>query len=137
MIANSILRTMLGDKNTEMNKVHPLPSTSSQPTWFPFLICYQKKLNINDFWTVHHFFFALHNSIVIIINSESKHNNCNSWLCSQNCARYKFNSVFKPDVQSKYNLFNLSTIYLVFLPRPNALLKKKKITILVPIPFWA
>lgn len=68
---------MLGDKDTEMNEVPLLPSMSSQPTWFPFLICYQKKLNINDFWTVHHF-FALHNSIVIITNSESKHNNCNS-----------------------------------------------------------
>lgn len=47
------------------------------------------------------FFFALYTSIVIIINLDSKHNNCNYLLYSNNCAKHKFNSAFKPDVQSK------------------------------------
>lgn len=46
-------------------------------------------------------FFALYTSIVIIINLDSKHNNCNYLLYSNNCAKHKFNSAFKPDVQSK------------------------------------
>lgn len=70
------------------------------------------------------FVFAVYTSTVIITNLGSKYNNCSYLLCSHNCARHKFNSAFKPEVQSQYSLFSLFITYLVLLSRPSALAKE-------------